>query len=194
MIIKYLIFCIVFVGLFGCSDETVITEITEAQTKPTLDNSIPLVKPKAESPVKVIGYFTNVKGDGEHQWGYSVMIWKQEDKIYGFISGDDDLRLIGDPPTGILEDVQFDSRTGKLSFIAKLPTQNVYEFEGVLMNKKLKGNIKVTNQLCADKCAKPKKITLRYSNDMTLAMQEYQSFAEWKGDYSEVLKRRGPKW
>ena len=202
IVMRYLV-CLVLFSLFGCSHQIAITKVAEAQVKPALDNSNSMIESKAESPVKVIGYFTNVKGDGEHQWGYSVMIWKQEDKIYGFISGDDDLRLIGDPPTGVLENVQFDPKTKRLSFRAKLSTgligdkvwsRDVYEFDGVLTNKKLKGNIKVTNQLCAENCAKPKMITLRYSNDMTLTMQEYQSYAEWKSFADEILKFRGPKW
>ena len=141
---RYLV-CMVLLALLGCSHESVITKITEAQNKPALENSIPSVKPTVESPVKVIGNFTNVKGDGEHQWGYSVALWRQDDKIHGLISGDDDLRLAGNPPLGILENVQFEPKMKKLSFRAKLSTglvgnnvwsRDVYEFEGVLKRKR----------------------------------------------------------
>lgn len=191
MVTKYLV-CIVLFGLFGCSQETEITKITEAQNKPTLDNSISLVKPKDESPVKVIGDFSNVKGDGEHQWGYSVSLWKQEDKIYGLISGSDDLRLAGDPPTGIMENVKFDIKTKRLSFKAKLFT-GIYEFEGVLTNKKLVGKLSITNELFSDKRPQTKAVTLRHSNEWTLLMSEYQSYSEWEADANKILKRLGPK-
>lgn len=86
-IITRLLVCLVLCSLLGCSNETAITKVTEAQTKIALDNSIPVVEPKDESPVKVIGEFTNVKSNGEHQQGYSVKLWKQDNKIYGLISG-----------------------------------------------------------------------------------------------------------
>lgn len=165
----------------------------KAQNKADLDNSTPLVKAKTESPVKVVGDFSNVKGDGEHQWGYSVALWRQEDKILGLFSGSDDLRLIGDPPTGILENVRFDSKTGKLCFLAKLPEQHIYEFEGILTSKELSGKIKITNELCSDKCPKTQKITLHLSKDMTLTMEEYQSYSEWKAVAEKILELRGPK-
>jgi hypothetical protein len=130
----------VLLGLLGCPNETAITRITRAQNKPVSDNSAPMVEPQVESPVKPIGHFTNVKSKGEHQWGYEVELWRQDDKIYGLISGSSHSRLVGDPPTGLLEDVKFDPKTGKLSFRAKLPgvifagnelPGEVYEFEGV---------------------------------------------------------------
>ncbi len=192
MIARYLV-CLAIFGLLGCSHENVIP-VTEAQNKPVFDNSDSSVKPTDESPVKAVGYFTNVKSDGEHQWGYSVKLWRQDDKIYGLIFGTDNLRLIGDPPTGLLENAQFNSMTGKLSFRAKLslgqsgggePVRDVYEFEGVLTKKKLAGNLLVTNELCADKCPEKKKITLPRSEKLSSEMEEYESYksyAEWKSE------------
>ena len=130
MIIRYLIGCLIFASLFGCSHKTVITTVTEAQNNPILDNSISLVENKVESPVKVIGYFTNIKNDGEHQQGYSVELWKQDDNIYGLISGSSYLRLMGDPPRGILENVQFDPKSNKISFRAKVLTAILHERPG----------------------------------------------------------------
>lgn len=191
MVTRYLV-CLVFFGLFGCSPETVIMNTAESVNKPTLDNSIPLVESSNESPIKVIGDFTNVKDDGEHAYGYSVELWTQEDKIYGLISGSDALRLSGDPPTGILENVKFDPKTKRLSFRAKLST-GVFEFEGVLTNKKLAGKLSITNELCSDKCPQTKAITLRLSKEWTSLMSEYQSYAEWEAYANEILKFRGPK-
>ena len=162
---------------------------------------------KVEPRVIAIGDFSNRKSDGEHEWGYSVELWKQEDKICGLIAGSSHSRLYGDPPTGLLEDVQFDPKTGKMSFRAKLtlglwsdrdhrnlPSQDVYEFEGVLTAKKLKGNLLTSNELCDDKCPRREQIELRRSKDSSFLMDDYQSYSEWKSYADRILNFRGPKW
>ena len=178
--------CILFVGLFGCSNEIAITPVTKAQTKPTANiSNSPTVKPTTE-PVKVVGEFTNVESNGEHQWGYSVQIWKQGDNIFGLISGDSASRLIGDPPTGILENISFHAKTGKLSFRAILPYLT-YEFDGILTKKKLTGKLLNTTH------NKIEKITLPRSKEWSSEMDEYQSYEEWKVYADSILKFRGPK-
>lgn len=198
--------CLILLGLPGCSQKIMMTTTVEAQTRAALETPTPPVEPKPESPVKVVGDFTNVKSNGEHQWGYSVELWRQGDKIYGLISGSDSSRLIGDPPTGLLENVQFDPKTGRLSFRAKLtlglffgvePSRDVYQFEGVLTKKKLLGSLLATNELCPDKCPEKKKISLPRSKESSSEMEEfhtYQSFAEWKAFADRILKFRGPEW
>ena len=189
MAARYLVFLVLF-GLFGCSNEAVTTRKTEAQSKPTANiPTSPTVKPTTEPPVKVVGDFTNVESNGEHQWGYSVEIWKQGDKIFGLISGDSISRLIGDPPTGILENVFFDAKTGKISFRAILPS-DAYEFDGILTEKKLMGKLLNTTH------NKTEKITLPRSKELSSEMDEYQSFQsyeEWKVYADSILKFRGPK-
>ncbi len=190
----------------GCSKESSATRVIETRIKHTTDSNL-LVEPKNESPVKVIGDYENEGGDGEHEWGYSVTLWKQEDKIYGLISGGSALRLIGDAPIGLLEDVEFDSKTGKLSFKAKLsvgsmynknegwvPSRDIYKFEGVLTEKELKGKLFITEEICGAKCNKTEKVKLKYSKEWSSLINEYPSYAEWKANYEVTLKRRGPKW
>ncbi len=190
--------CLVLFGLFGCSNESVVT-VTEAQNKTNLNNSIPPVKPTVESPVKPIGAFTNVKSNGEHQWGFAVELWRQDDKIYGWMSGTDYSRIVGDGPAGILEDVQFDSKTGKISFTAKLPgvifagneqSPDVFEFEGVLTKKKLVGNLLPTNDSFGNQPTKKKKITLLKSKKESSDLEEFFNFGsyqEWKAWMDKIL-------
>lgn len=165
----------------------------------------PAVEPKIEQAVNAFGEFTNVKSDGEHEWGYSVQVWRQGDEIYGLISGQSEPRLIGDAPAGLLESTNFDPKTGGFSFRAKLtlglfagkPSQNVYEFEGILTKKRLEGSLTTTNELCPDKCPEKKKISLLRSRELSSEMEEYntyKSYREWKEYADKILRSRGPHW
>lgn len=160
---------------------------------------------KKELPVKVLGTFMRIKSSGEHAYGYDVELWKQGDKIYGLISAHDG--LIGDPPTGLLENVRFDPKTKKFSFKAKLtlgmffnkeydnvPSHDVFEFEGTLTNTRLAGTLSTTNELCADKCPEKKKINLPRSKESSSMMSGFKTYAEWKTDADEILGFRGPEW
>lgn len=192
MVVRYLV-CLVLIGFLGCSRENVITKATETQNNTVFENSIPSVTPAItptpESPVKPVGHFTNIKSNGEHQWGVYIEFWRQDDKIYGWMSGSDYSRIVGDAPAGILEDVQFDSKTGKLSFRAKL-SWNVYEFDGFLTKNKLTGNLLIINGLCGDSCTKKKKIILPKSKNRSSNMEEFrnfESYQEWKAYMDEIL-------
>jgi hypothetical protein len=198
---RYLV-CLVLFGLFGCSQENVITKVTKAQNNPVSDNAIstvkPTVTPNPESPVKPIGHFTNVKSNGEHQWGFVVELWRQDDKIYGWMSGSDDSRLVGDAPAAILEDVQFDLKTGKFSFKAAMPSnfggfrrsKDVHKFDGFLTKKSLTGNLLITDDFCGESCTKKKKITLLKSKKDSADLEEFFSFGsyqEWKAWMDKIL-------
>ena len=93
MVNRYLV-CIILLSLFSCSKEIELANITEAQSKNISNNSIIMADSKIESSLKVVGTFSNVESDGEHQWGYSIALWRQDNKIYGLISGDDDLKQL----------------------------------------------------------------------------------------------------
>jgi hypothetical protein len=192
--------CIALFGLLGgCSQQAAITPVTLAQSQHSTDKLVPIVKPKDELiPVKPIGTFMNVKTDGEHASGYTIKLWKQDDKVYGSISVH--RGLMGDPPTGILENVKFEPQTKVLSFTAKLsvgqffdenhnnvPSQNRFEFKGTLTNKKLQGNLRMTNELCSNKCPKTRQINLPRSKEWSSAMKDYQSYAEWETFVNKFL-------
>lgn len=70
--------------------------------------------------VKRLGVFTNMRFTREHQYGYSVELWQEKDRVFGlFLSSEG---LSGDTPTGLLEDAAFDAKTGRLTFRARLST------------------------------------------------------------------------
>ena len=124
MNVKSLI-CIAVLALSGCTQSVESTKPPPAAVKtpeaPTLPvEPLPAAAPDSEAPVTVLGEFSNRKGDGEHAWGYSVDLWKHEGRIIGMICGTQYLMLNGSPPTGLLENVQYDPKTGRMSFSAKL--------------------------------------------------------------------------
>jgi hypothetical protein len=160
-----------------------------------------LPEAKKELPVKPIGTFMRVKSDGEHAYGYDIELWKQGDKICGLISAHQG--LIGDPPTGLLENVRFDPKTRRFSFTAKLslgmlvgnddkeiPSHDVFEFDGTLTDTRIAGNLQITSQSSVEK----KKLNLPRSKDWSKEMSAYKSFAEWKVYADEILDFRGPRW
>jgi hypothetical protein len=209
--IKECLVCVAVVVLFGCSQSpgtnTAVAQqnALSGNTNISPGNSNAPVEKKVESPVKPLGTFMNVKTSGEHASGYLLQLWKQDDKVYGLISSSQG--LMGDPPTGSLENAQLDSKTGKLSFKAKLslglymskdspdaPSRDVFEFEGTWTEKKVEGTLKTTNQLCPDKCPETKKISLPRSEDWSSGMKDYPNYAGWKSFADEILDRRGPNW
>jgi hypothetical protein len=176
-----------------------------ASAAPTPDIPGIIVPRRNDSPVKQFGSFQKVKTDGEHASGYSVDLWKENGKLIGLIAVH--RGLIGDPPTGLIENVQFDPQTKKFSFTAKLtigqfydkthedvPSQDILKFDGTLTNKKLAGTVKMTNQLCPDKCPESMKISLPVSKDRDFMTQNFQTHDEWQAYIDKILEFRGPNW
>lgn len=208
MIVKGLVFAVVLF-LFGCAHNVEITRPAEAQAVPAAslptpspEPPAPPVKPEMEAPVVVLGDFSNRKGDGEHEWGYSVELWKQGDQIHGTICGTNDLRLIGGPPTGLLEDAQYDPKTGRLSFRSKLSlsrvnndrgSRDIYEFEGVLTANRLTGVVTSIEEVCGN-CRNKVKVALRRSKEQGREMEGYKTLEEWRASLEDMLKFRGPRW
>lgn len=155
--------------------------------------------------VKKLGVFTNMKFTQEHQYGYSVELWQEQDRIFGFFLSSQG--LIGDTPTGLLEDVRFDSKTGKLEFRARLsngstfdknnqqiPTRDVYRFKGFLKGQKLAGVLEHTDALSQSPVSKKANVSLQKSKSESAAMSKAKSYDEWKTEADEILNLRGPKW
>lgn len=148
--------------------------------------------------------FMNVKSDGEHASGYDVELWKQGEKIYGLINAH--RGLMGDPPAGILENVNFDKKTGEISFTAKLslsvtsgkkedewiPTHDLFQFNGILSKKMLTGKLKITDKTFNKFRVITKTLKLPFSTLWKL--DNYKNYASWKKYANEILKRRGPNW
>ena len=104
----------------------------------------------------------------------------------------------------MLEDVEFDAHTGKLSFRARLttglhycrehggvPSRDVFRFSGVLSKRDLAGRIQHSEARHPDETPRTEQVRLRRSTgDLTVPA----SHAEWEADADRILKRRGPRW
>ncbi|HEX7956591.1 MAG TPA: hypothetical protein VF508_06600 [Pyrinomonadaceae bacterium] len=141
----------------------------------------------------------------EHQYGYSVELWQEEGRLFGLLLVSEG--LIGDTPAGLLEDVVFDPRAGRLTFRARLstgstfngnneqvPTRDVYRFKGTLKGRMLTGVLEHTDALARAATGTKKSVSLRRSKSESESMMEAGSYAEWKKEADEILKLRGPRW
>lgn len=185
---KYFIWGIVITCLLGCSREVSQVAIDDNKGR-SIANEAALARKgrMTASPVKIIGDFTNVQSNGEHQWGYSVELWRHNSKVYGLFSGSSDSMIVGDPPTGILADQVFDKKTGKLSFRTILPSHS-YIFDGILTKNILKGRLLNTET------NETETIILRRSKEFdSETMDEFASYEDWKEYADRILRFRGPK-
>lgn len=154
--------------------------------------------------VSFIGDFSNIHNTAEHSYGYSVQLWRSGDRLFGLFSAASGLS--GDTPTGLLEDVQYDASTGKLSFTARLsvaavymgkgkqePTHDVFSFKGSLQNNILAGVLThdEKHQTKPRPIITQVRLTKRKTSDSPLPSTSYE---DWKQSADQILKARGPKW
>jgi hypothetical protein len=151
-------------------------------------------------PIVSLGEFSNMRYTEEHAYGYSVQLWREGETVFGFFLASEG--LAGDTPTGLLDSVKFDSKTGRLSFRAKLtmgidarqqPSRDLFEFDGRLGRASLNGSLKHSNGTISNGPATAQRINLKKIQPDT-ALSQPGSYAEWKQQAGEILIRRGPKW
>jgi hypothetical protein len=155
--------------------------------------------------VKRLGVFTNMRFTREHQYGYSVELWQEKGRLFGLLLVSEG--LAGDTPTGLLEDVAFDSKTGKLTFRARLstgstfdknneqvPTRDVYRFKGALKGQRLAGILEHADALDQSAAVTKTNVSLRRSKGESESMIKAKSYDEWRKEADEILNLRGPKW
>ena len=157
----------------------------------------------AGSPIAIIGEFSNMRYTEEHAYGYSIQLWRLGGILLGLFLASDG--LAGDTPTGILENIEFDPATRKLSFQAKLtmgaeiiaggkeePSRDLFEFDGKLDGSELAGLLKHSNRLRSPAIVKIERIRLKRQAET--AMETARTYQEWKARADGILKFRGPKW
>jgi hypothetical protein len=155
------------------------------------------------TPPTNVGEFSNMKATREHAYCYRVQLWQQNDQVFGFLESSEGLQ--GDTPIGVLDDVQFDARSGSLSFKAKLtmgvvllaqgrqePSRDLFEFRGTLERAALVGTMRHWDMLRPQAKAVSSQVRLRRQRGEN--MVEARSYTEWKKTADEILKFRGPKW
>ena len=159
----------------------------------------------AAAPVTVIGEFSNMQFTAEHAYGYTVQLWRQDAAVFGLFLAS--AGLAGDTPTGSLDNVKFDARSGRLSFQAKLtlgaqldasgkqqPSRDFFAFEGTLKPGELTGSVKHTDAVHPNVKTAVEQVTLRRQSGDLMSMLTRGSYTAWRANVAEILKRRGPKW
>jgi hypothetical protein len=155
--------------------------------------------------VKRLGVFTNMRFTREHQYGYSVELWQEKGRVFGFLLVS--AGLAGDTPTGLLEDAALDPKTGRLTFRARLstgstfnkeneqaPTRDVYRFSGTLKGRILSGILEHSDASAPSAAVAKTRVSLRRSKGESDSMIDARSYDEWKREADEIMKLRGPKW
>jgi hypothetical protein len=163
----------------------------------------PLLCGQSASPISVVGDFSDMRHTEEHSYGYSLQLWRQGDTLFGFFLASEGLS--GDTPTGMLDEVKFDPRSGALSFKAKLnigvvlldagkqaPSRDLFEFRGTLGQDAIAGTLTRRDMLHPG--AKPRVSRVQLRKGDSELMTKAATYDDWKKSADEILKRRGPKW
>lgn len=150
-----------------------------------------------------LGTFSNFRFTGEHQHGAAVQLWREGGTLFGLFSYSQG--LVGDTPTGMLEKVTFDPKTGRISFTARLtmgmhgcklhnnvPSQDIFYFDGVLSELSLSGTLAHADNLHQELETKKRDVVLTKLDERGIT--QYQSREQWEAAMKNILKFRSPKW
>jgi len=135
--------------------------------------------------------------------GYDLQLWKMNGQLYGtlsYCSG-----LIGDTPTGYIDHVVWDAKTGKLTFDAKLSigshgdgkdgkpiySKDFYQFDGTLTAKLLSGKMIHTDMYYTPPQPETEAVKLKLDKADTKVMTKYSTREEWLAFYDDIAR---PKW
>ena len=180
-----------------------ITHKTKWRASILLIIAIP-VSAMATDPTQFVslGHFSNYRYTAEHQYGVGLHLWRDGKTMVGLISSSES--LIGDTPTGALENVSFDPANGQLSFNARLtlgqtidkdhkwvPSQDVFSFSGVITKETVSGTLKIFDNLHPQK--KPIQEEIHLKKDDAYPMH-CQTRTQCIALMDDILKIRGPRF
>jgi hypothetical protein len=151
-----------------------------------------------------IGSYSNMRFTKEHQYGSEVHLWRDSDHFVGhffFSEG-----LSGDTPIGLIENVEYESKTGAISFSARLttgqhfcnvhrdvPSRDAFNFKGTLSASSLSGALSRADALHPGNQPVTENVILKKASDDGTP-RVYASREAWEAAYREAFKARGPKW
>lgn len=157
-----------------------------------------------ERPIRAIGEFANFRSTDTRTYRCDVELWRDGDSVIGLFFAAEGFDA--DMPAGMLENAKLDSRTGVLSFTAKLTiagaidlpglrqeaSRDLFEFSGTLKATVLSGTLKRSDlrQPLRPGSREHVQLRMRPPDGSFPAV----SYAEWKRLADEILKARGPKW
>ena len=156
----------------------------------------------SESNAQFVGDFSHIESStGEHCDGYSVTLWEKGKSLVGYLAHH--RGLCGDPPWGLIEDVQYSSLTGNLMFKVKIlgdgfindldsktswhPSKDIVIFKGKLKTDNIEGEI-FWNGINLQRDAHGEKVHLMRVQENGSPYRIYEDFVErWK-------KQIEPQW
>ncbi len=155
--------------------------------------------------IRAIGEFSNVRStDGEHAYGYMVDLWRVDSSMAGLLfvfAGPN-----ADAPMAVLDDVNYNPRTGAFSFTAKLttgcdvlpglklkPARESFKFSGVLKEEFLKGDMRRWDIEHSERSPKIETVELARRPDDVASLMKVDSYSEWKQKAEELADTREPK-
>jgi hypothetical protein len=152
-----------------------------------------------------IGSFSNMRFTEEHQYGSALQLWREGTDLLGLFLYSEG--LIGDTPTGLLENTRYDSETGMISFTAKLttgqhfckvhndvPSHDLFSFQGELSDSSVSGVLMRSDSLHPENPPVAEKVVLKRMDGEEANPTVYHSRADWEAACKEILKFRGPRW
>lgn len=164
---------------------------------------------KASSPVTAIGAFSNMRYTEEHAYGYVIELWRSDDCLFGLFFSSSG--LMGDTPTGRIENISYDKDARRISFDARLtmgvipastalssswvPSKDAYRFSGILRKESLDGTLfhEILNYP-NKQIPSSEKLFLPLTANETIGIPDLHTFLEWETHTELVLRYRGPKW
>lgn len=142
----------------------------------------------------------------EHAYGHQVLLWAAGECLVGFLESSEG--LAGDTPMGLLENVRYDRKTGKLAFSARLSlgrelsagaketqrSRDLFTFEGTLKKDQLAGVL--THAWPNDPKMVPvrEEVVLRIQDPVESSQGAPGSYGAWQKEWAPALKSRGPGW
>ncbi|MGH7724830.1 MAG: hypothetical protein ACREOU_05320 [Candidatus Eiseniibacteriota bacterium] len=152
-----------------------------------------------------VGEFSNMRYTEEHAYGCTVGLWGTDSCLVGYLAVSEG--LMGDMPTGFLDSLLFDPKSGGLSFRAKLSlgmrmasgtakpqrSRDLFRFEGVLRKDRLEGTLARSSPDTPHIAPVHKRIVLRRTLEEEIRAALY-TYAEWKLRWKLLLLERSPGW
>ncbi len=149
--------------------------------------------------VRWLGKFSSSKSDGEHESGFSVSLWKYRGPPIGILSAHSG--LIGDPPRGFLEDVNYDSASNAISFEVRflsgsttnsknewIRSKTHVKFKGTLSTEMIEGVLEeFWIREGESRLFETYKLKLLRTNPSLTTPRDYESYDVWRKYYAQFL-------
>ncbi len=156
---------------------------------PALFNHLSVVLDAAETSsrrVVYVGTYEKVESiDGHHCSGYSIDLWKHNDVLFGLLHHH--RGLCGDPPCGVLTDIQHSSESRSIRFQAET-LEAKFHFSGSLKDDLLTGTL--AKRWSGTDIDSKETVRLPRHPQVYLA-DKFDSLEKWHEFYDPIQRCRG---